>query len=151
MERRDEILGIIRQRIQELGLRQRQIANYLGITQGNLSQRLAGKIRFTLDELAQLLPLLDLPPLLSVEQETLGTVPEIALLAHALSELSAKDRQELFLFMAIILEGKLQEPMRSQICSSLRFLANPPVQDVSYSRKYRRMLRRVRKVILKPE
>jgi transcriptional regulator with XRE-family HTH domain len=124
MEKRDEILRRIRERIQELGLRQAQIASYLGLTQGNLSQRLAGKIRFTLDELAKLLPLLGLS-LLPLPQQTASTPdPAIMLIANALSGLSDTDRREFLLMAAVVLESKLQEPARSQVCEALRILAS---------------------------
>jgi transcriptional regulator with XRE-family HTH domain len=124
MENRDEVLLRIRQRIQEMGLRQTEIASYLGLTQGNLSQRLAGKIRFTLDELAKLFPLLDLT-FLPVQQQTAPTTdPGLVLLTQALSELSDTDRREFFLMAALVLEGKLSEPVRSQVCQALRLLAS---------------------------
>jgi transcriptional regulator with XRE-family HTH domain len=124
MEKRDEILRRIRERIQELGLRQAQLASYLGLTQGNLSQRLAGKIRFTLDELTKLLPLLDLSFLPLPQQTAPLTNPGITLLVQTLSQLSDTDRREFFLVAALVLEGKLSEPARSQVCGALRLLAS---------------------------
>jgi transcriptional regulator with XRE-family HTH domain len=124
MEKRDEVLRRIRERIQELGLRQAQLASYLGLTQGNLSQRLAGKIRFTLDELAKLLPLLDLSFLPLPQQTVPLTNPGITLLVQTLSQLSDTDRREFFLVAALVLEGKLSEPQRSQVCGALRLLAS---------------------------
>jgi transcriptional regulator with XRE-family HTH domain len=115
---------LVAERIQELGLRQAQIASYLGLTQGNLSQRLAGKIRFTLDELAKLLPLLGLSLLPLPQQPASTPDPAIMLIANALSELSDTDRREFLLMVAVVLESKLQEPARSQVCEALRILAS---------------------------
>jgi|RhiMetdeSRZDD1v2_1073273.scaffolds.fasta_scaffold334201_1 transcriptional regulator with XRE-family HTH domain len=123
MENRDEVLQRIRQRIMELGLRQGEVAKYLGLDQASLSRRLAGQTSFTLEELVKLFPLLALSPLPSPEQTAHVADPAIVLVAQALSQLSDQDRREFLLTAAIILEGKLREPARSQVCGALRLLA----------------------------
>ena len=118
MEQRDDLLARIRQRMRELRLTQTALARFLGINQGNLSRRLSGKVPFTVSELARLDSLLGLsaPP---GERED----PAVSLLTRALSVLSEWNRREFLLLAASFLEGKLQEPAKSQVCEALRLLA----------------------------
>ena len=70
-----------------------------------------------------LFPLLDLSFLPLDQQTAPATDPALTLLAQALPQLSNTDRRELLLTVALVLEGKLPEPARSQVCEALRILA----------------------------
>jgi hypothetical protein len=50
--------------------------------------------------------------------------PAASLFATALGALSAHDQREFLLLAASVLEGKLREPVRSQVCEALRILAD---------------------------
>jgi transcriptional regulator with XRE-family HTH domain len=114
MDRPNETLLRIKQRIRQMRLTQSALARYLGLSQASLSRRLSGQAPFTLAEMALLNSLLGL----SGEEN-----PAVFQFATALSALSEHDAREFLLLAASVLEGKLQEPTRSQVCEALRILA----------------------------
>jgi transcriptional regulator with XRE-family HTH domain len=115
MNRPYDTLRRIRQRLRQIHMTQNALARYLGLSPSNMSRRLSGQTPFTVTELAQLDSLLGLTS--GVDD------PAPRLFATALGALSAHDRREFLLLAASILEGKLQEPVRSQVCEALRILA----------------------------
>ena len=115
MERPNETLLRIRQRIRQMRLTQAALARYLDLSQASLSRRLSGQLPFTVPELAQLDSLLGLTS--GVED------PALRLLAIALGALSEHNRRDFLVLVASALEGKLQEPVKTQVCEALRILA----------------------------
>jgi transcriptional regulator with XRE-family HTH domain len=118
-----EILPSILQRISDLKLTQEYLGQYLGLSQTSISRRLSGKTQFTFDELGKLSSLLGLQHW----QEDTTSFPEgdygLSLLQQSLGKLSDQDRREFLFVAAIVLESKLREPAKSQLCGSLRLLA----------------------------
>jgi len=118
-----EILPSILQRISDLKLTQEYLGQYLGLSQTSISRRLSGKTPFTVDELGKLSRLLGLQNW----QEDTTSFPEadygLSLLQQSLGKLSDQDRREFLFIAAIVLESKLREPAKSQLCGSLRLLA----------------------------
>ena len=96
-------------------LTQTALARYLDLSQASLSRRLSGQLPFTVPELAQLDSLLGLTS--GVED------PALRLLARALGALSEHNRRDFLVLVASALEGKLQEPVKTQVCEALRILA----------------------------
>jgi transcriptional regulator with XRE-family HTH domain len=120
MNRPNETLRRIQQRIRQMRLTQTALARYLGVSQASLSRRLSGQAPFTLAEMALLNSLLGL----SGEEN-----PAASLFTTALGALSAHDQREFLLLAASILEGKLQEPMKTQVCEALRILASGSTEN----------------------
>lgn len=122
MERINDLLARIRNRLDELGVDQKALASFLGLTQGNISRRLSGQTAFRPVELAKLERLLGISLLANTELTQIED-PGMSLVLESLSILSARDRKELYFVIALILESKLAGSQRGYICDSLRTLA----------------------------
>ena len=96
-------------------LTQAALARYLDLSQASLSRRLAGQIPFTVPEIAHLDSLLGLTS--GVDD------PALRLFATALGALSGHNRRDFLVLVASALEGKLQEPVKTQVCEGLRLMA----------------------------
>jgi transcriptional regulator with XRE-family HTH domain len=118
-----DMLPIIRQRLYELHLTEQELGQHLGLSQSGVSRRLSGKKPFTVDELCKVAVFLGLQPELQIIETAPETDYGLHLLHQSLAKLSEQDRREFLFAAALVLEGKLQEPAKSQLCSSLRRLA----------------------------
>ena len=118
-----EVLPIIRQRLHELRLTEQDLGNHLHLSQSGVSRRLSGKKPFTVDELCKVAAFLGLQPSLQIVEAPPETDLGLHLLHQSLGKLSEQDRREFLFFAAVVLEGKLREPAKSQLCGSLRRLA----------------------------
>src|SRR5215510_6973954 len=109
-EHRTLIAGCMRQ----LGLTQRTVAKHIGINQGKLSEKLAGKIPFEETEIGALVELLQIDALLEVYPEVISAEEQrerrmtavMDIVGDALAHLSPQDLKEVLLGLAFLLEGK---------------------------------------------
>jgi len=109
-EHRALIAGHMRQ----LGLTQSAVAKQLGITQGKLSEKLAGKVPFEETEIGALVELLQIDSLLEVYPEVISAAERrerrltavMEVVGEAFAYLSPQDMKEVLLGLALLLEGK---------------------------------------------
>jgi predicted transcriptional regulator len=109
-EHRALIAGHMRQ----LGFTQSAVAKQLGITQGKLSEKLAGKVPFEETEIGALVELLQIDSLLEVYPEVISAEERrerrltavMEVVGEAFAYLSPQDMKEVLLGLALLLEGK---------------------------------------------
>jgi predicted transcriptional regulator len=109
-EHRALIAGHMRQ----LGFTQSAVAKQLGITQGKLSEKLAGKVPFEETEIGALVELLQIDSLLEVYPEVISAAERrerrltavMEVVGEAFAYLSSQDMKEVLLGLALLLEGK---------------------------------------------
>ena len=109
-EHRALIAGCMRQ----LGLTQSAVAKQLGISQGKLSEKLAGKVPFEETEIGALVELLQIDSLLEVYPEVISAEERrerrltavMEVIGEAFAHLSPQDMREVLLGLALLLEGK---------------------------------------------
>jgi predicted transcriptional regulator len=109
-EHRALIAGHMRQ----LGFTQSAVAKQLGITQGKLSEKLAGKVPFEETEIGALVELLQIDSLLEVYPEVISAAERrerrltavMEVVGEAFAYLSPQDMKEVLLGLALLLEGK---------------------------------------------
>jgi len=109
-EHRALIAGCMRQ----LGLTQSAVAKQLGISQGKLSEKLAGKVPFEETEIGALVELLQIDSLLEVYPEVISAEERrerrltavMEVIGEAFAHLSPQDMKEVLLGLALLLEGK---------------------------------------------
>src|SRR5262249_54694615 len=142
-EHRALIAGCMRQ----LGLTQSAVAKQLGITQGKLSEKLAGKIPFDETEIGALVELLQIYALLEVYPEVISAevgrerrmTAVMEVVGDALAHLSPQDMKEVLLGLALLLEGKPPYGMTPRT-RRLRGLALPRLDHLSREALYAPML-----------
>ena len=109
-EHRALIAGHMRQ----LGFTQSAVAKQLGITQGKLSEKLAGKVPFEETEIGALVELLQIDSLLEVYPEVISAAERrerrltavMEVVGEAFAYLSPQDMREVLLGLAMLLESK---------------------------------------------
>jgi transcriptional regulator with XRE-family HTH domain len=107
-----------------LDVTQEDMAHYLRLDQSSISRRLSGKTPFTLHELEKLDHLLGLDAAMGHGEKPIDRDQGGQLVQEMLKHLSKEGRSEFLLVAALVGEGKLADPLKSQICDALRLLAH---------------------------
>ena len=107
-----------------LDLKQEDVGKYLRLDQSGISRRLSGRTPFTLHELEKLDHLLGLDAAMGHGEKSNERDHAGQLVQEMLKHLSKEGRSEFLLVAALVGEGKLVDPVKSQICDALRLLSH---------------------------
>jgi transcriptional regulator with XRE-family HTH domain len=124
MSRIKKLLPLIHKRMTVLAINQEDVAQYLRLDQSSISRRLSGQTPFTLPELEKLDHLLGLDAAMGHDEKPVDRDQGGQLVQEMLKHLSKEGRSEFLLVAALVGEGKLSEPIKSQICDALRLLSH---------------------------
>jgi transcriptional regulator with XRE-family HTH domain len=140
---RDTLLAIFGERVKArriaLQMPQEALAEAVGYENQTIIAKIEGGLSLpSFDKAVAIAAVLGFSLDLSSETHSAFT-----LLSHALEKLSDMGRREFLLVAAIVLEGMLPEPARSQLCRPLRFLAHTEMKGYSFPRKQGRRLKKL--------